>query len=128
MFQYKAMDRDYLIGEYFKLGLKYSETTVPIKTKLGHNGPLVVPFQNCVRQVRVQSKMAASGEHSLTLDRIGKHIKRCSPLKTHGQMEQNLVTEVLRWSSFNIWSGRSRLDQRWPSAGVYGTVKDSLSR
>ena len=34
-----------------------SESTGPIKTKLGHNGPWVVPFQNYVRQVRVQSKI-----------------------------------------------------------------------
>ena len=46
-------------------------------------------------------------------------------LKTLGQMEQNVATEVLGWSSFNSLSCRSRLDQRWPSAGVYGTVKDS---
>ena len=75
MFQYKAMDRDYLIGEYFKLGLKYRKTTGPIKTKLGHSGPWVVPFQNCVQQVQVQSKMAAIGEHSLTLDHMENTLK-----------------------------------------------------
>jgi len=62
------------------------------------------------------------------MGRMGKHIKICSPLKPLGQMENNLVTEVLGWSSFNNVSGRSRLDQRWPSAGVYGTVKYSSSR
>ena len=101
----------------FSFKIFSSETTGPIKTKLCHNGPLVIPFQNCVRQVRFQSKMAASGEHSLTLDRMRKHIKRCSPLKPLGQMKHNLVTEVLGWSSFNNLYGRSRLDQRWPSAG-----------
>ena len=36
-----------------------SETTEPISTKLCWNDPLVVPFQNCVRQRRPLSKMAA---------------------------------------------------------------------
>ena len=36
-----------------------SETTVPISTKLCWNEPWVVPFQNCVRQCRPVSKMAA---------------------------------------------------------------------
>ena len=36
-----------------------SETTVPISTKLGWNDPWVVPFQNCVRQRRPVSKLAA---------------------------------------------------------------------
>ena len=36
-----------------------SETTEPISTKLCWNDPLVVPFQNCVRQRHPVSKMAA---------------------------------------------------------------------
>ena len=36
-----------------------SETTEPISTKLYWNDPWVVPFQNCVRQRRPVSKMAA---------------------------------------------------------------------
>ena len=36
-----------------------SETTVPISTKLCWNDPWVVPFQNCVRQRRPVSQMAA---------------------------------------------------------------------
>ena len=36
-----------------------SETTVPVSTKLCWNDPCVVPFQNCVRQRRPVSKMAA---------------------------------------------------------------------
>ena len=36
-----------------------SETTEPISTKLCWNDPYVVPFQNCVRQRRPVSKMAA---------------------------------------------------------------------
>ena len=36
-----------------------SETTEPISTKLSLNDPWVVPFQNCVRQRRPVSKMAA---------------------------------------------------------------------
>ena len=36
-----------------------SETTVPISTKFCWNDPWVVPFQNCVRQRRPVSKMAA---------------------------------------------------------------------
>jgi hypothetical protein len=29
----------------------------------GHTSPWVVPFQNCIRQVRVRCKMAAGGGH-----------------------------------------------------------------
>ena len=36
-----------------------SETTEPISTKLCWNDPWVVPFQNCSRQHRLVSKMAA---------------------------------------------------------------------
>ena len=36
-----------------------SETTEPISTKLCWNDPCGVPFQNCVRQRRPVSKMAA---------------------------------------------------------------------
>ena len=36
-----------------------SETTEPISTKLCWNDPWVVSFQNCVRQRRPVSKMAA---------------------------------------------------------------------
>ena len=36
-----------------------SETTEPISTKVCWNDPLVVPFQNCVRERRFVSKMAA---------------------------------------------------------------------
>ena len=37
----------------------FSETTVLISTKLGWNEPWVVPFENCVRQCRPVSKVAA---------------------------------------------------------------------
>ena len=37
----------------------FSETTEPISTKLCWNDPYVFPFQNCVRQRRPVSKMAA---------------------------------------------------------------------
>jgi hypothetical protein len=36
-----------------------SETTWPIKTKLWWNDPWVIPFQNCVRQTRPPTNMAA---------------------------------------------------------------------
>jgi hypothetical protein len=36
-----------------------SETTWPLKTKLWWNGPLVIPFQNCVRQSRPSANMVA---------------------------------------------------------------------
>ena len=36
-----------------------SEITEPISTKVCWNDPLVVPFQNCVRERRSVSKMAA---------------------------------------------------------------------
>jgi hypothetical protein len=52
-----------------KRGLKFkkifSETTEPISTKLCWNDPWVVPFQNCVRQHRPVSKMAAMTKHRI---------------------------------------------------------------
>ena len=42
-----------------KLKKIFSETTEPISTKLCWNDPWVVSFQNCVRQRRPVSKMAA---------------------------------------------------------------------
>ena len=49
-----------------------SETTVPISTKLCWNDPWVVPFQNCVRQRRPVSKMAA-----ITKNRISSNGQNC---------------------------------------------------
>ena len=52
-----------------------SETTVPISTKLCWNDPWVVPFQNCVRQCRPVSKMAA-----ITKNEISSNGQNCSIL------------------------------------------------
>ena len=46
-------------GGWNKKKIFSSETTVPISTKLCWNEPWVVPFENCVRQCRPVSKMAA---------------------------------------------------------------------
>ena len=46
-------------GEWNLKKIFSSETTEPISTKLCWNDPWVVPFQNCVRQRRSVSKMAA---------------------------------------------------------------------
>ena len=46
-------------GDEIKKKIFSSETTEPIWTKLCWNDPWVVPFQNCVRQHRLVSKMAA---------------------------------------------------------------------
>ena len=40
-----------------------SETTEPISTNVCWNDPLVVPFENCVRERRAVSKMAAITKH-----------------------------------------------------------------
>ena len=40
-----------------------SETTEPISTKVCWNDPYVIPFQNCFRQRRPVSKMAAITKH-----------------------------------------------------------------
>ena len=40
-----------------------SEVTEPISSKLLWNDPWVVPFQNCVHQRRLVSKMAATTEN-----------------------------------------------------------------
>jgi hypothetical protein len=47
------------------------ETTEPISTKLCWNDPWVVPFQNCVRQRRPVSKMAAMSRHSFNIEPYG---------------------------------------------------------
>jgi hypothetical protein len=52
-----------------------SETTEPISTKRCWNDPWVVPFQNCVRQRRPVSKMAA-----ITKIRISSNGQNCSIL------------------------------------------------
>ena len=41
----------------------FSETTEPISIKLCWNDPYVIPFQNCFRQRRPVSKMAAITKH-----------------------------------------------------------------
>jgi hypothetical protein len=46
-------------GGWNKKKIFSSETTEPISTKLCWIDPWVVPFQNCVRQRRPVSKMAA---------------------------------------------------------------------
>ena len=46
-------------GGWNKKKILSSETTEPISTKLCWNDPWVVPFQTCVRQHRLVSKMAA---------------------------------------------------------------------
>ena len=46
-------------GGWNKKKIFSSETTVPTSTKLCWNEPWVVPFENCVRQCRPISKMAA---------------------------------------------------------------------
>ena len=46
----------------------FSETTGPIRTKLGNHSPWVVPLINCVQQVRITHMMSSSGGHSLPLD------------------------------------------------------------
>ena len=46
-------------GDEIKKKSSPSETTEPISTKLCWNDPWVAPFQNCVRQRRLVSKMAA---------------------------------------------------------------------
>ena len=50
-------------GGWYLKKIFSSETTEPISTKLCWNDPWVVPFQNCVRQRRPVSKMAAITKH-----------------------------------------------------------------
>jgi hypothetical protein len=56
---------------------------------------MMISFKTCVRLVRVRSKMGATGELSLTLGTMEKHIHRYSLLKQHDQLESNLVTIFL---------------------------------
>jgi hypothetical protein len=56
-----------------------SETTEPIRTKLGHRSPWIVLFTNCVQQVHITSMMSSSGEHSLKLDPMGITFKDLLP-------------------------------------------------
>jgi hypothetical protein len=58
-------------------------------------------------RVRVRTKKGASGKLSLTLDTMGEHIQKSSPLKPPGQLESNLVTIVLGRSPFKIVPGKS---------------------
>ena len=63
-----------------------SETTWPLKTKLWWNGPLVIPFQNCVRQSRPPTNMVA-----VTKKKGGMKLKKSSSLKLLGQLELNFA-------------------------------------
>ena len=47
----------------FCILINSSETTGPIQTKLGRDGPWVVPFQNCVRRPRPPTKLAATAKN-----------------------------------------------------------------
>jgi hypothetical protein len=51
---FASVVRPYTITKIFS-----SETTWQLKTKLWWNGPLVIPFQNCVRQSRPPTNMVA---------------------------------------------------------------------
>jgi hypothetical protein len=56
-------------------------------------------------------------------------IQRSSPLKLLGQLKPSLATMVLGWSPFQIVSGRSGSNPRWPPAGNIvweNTLKDVL--
>jgi hypothetical protein len=60
-----------------------SETTWPLKTKLWWNGPLVIPFQICVRQSRPPTNMVAVTKNK----KGGWNLKKYSFLKLLGQLE-----------------------------------------
>ena len=51
------------MGNEIKKKIFSSEITEPISTKVCWNDPLVVRFQNCVRERRSVSKMAAMTEN-----------------------------------------------------------------
>ena len=46
----------------------FSETTGPIRTKLGNHSSWVLPLKYCVQQVRITHMMSSSGRHSLPLN------------------------------------------------------------
>jgi hypothetical protein len=57
-------------GFSFHMLINSSEATGPIWTKLWWNGPLMVPFQNCVRWFRLPNKMAAKLKIEKRVDEI----------------------------------------------------------
>ncbi len=69
------------------LSIFSSETTWPLKTKLGWNGPLVTPFQNCVRQSLPPTNMVAVTKNK----KRGMQFKKSSSLKLLGQLELNFA-------------------------------------
>ena len=76
--------------------LIFSETIGPIWTKLGSDGPWVVPFQNCVRWPRRPTKMAAVAKNRQFWT---KSFKKSSQ-KQMRQFKANIAWMVLGWWTF----------------------------
>ena len=119
-----------------------SETIVPISTKLCWDEPWVVPFENCVRQCRPVSRMAAMTKNRnffkwpkllyfkvessqiwtfayfdrlCKLEQMGDEIKKkSSPLKLQSQSQLNFAEMILVWSPFKFVSVSAVLYPRWP--------------
>ena len=89
-----------------------SETTLPIGTKLCWNGPLVVPFQNCVWWPFPQPKSTDINRHNFNIGPHGKNV-----LKIFSETACPMGTGmVLRWSSFRIVSDEFERQPKWPTS------------
>ena len=64
-----------------------SETTGPICTKCGRNGPLMVPFQNYIRRPHLPTKMAAIAKNR----KFGKKIIKNLLWNCLASLDQNFV-------------------------------------
>ena len=74
----------------------FSETTGPIRTKLGNHSSWVVPLKNCVQQIHITHMMSSSGRHSLPLN------------PGYGVMIWQYTTSALQQSQIK-WTTKTRL-------------------
>ena len=74
----------------------FSETTGPIRTKLGNHSSWVLPLKYCVQQVRITHMMSSSGRHSLPLN------------PGYGVMIWHDTTSALQQSQIK-WTTKTRL-------------------
>ena len=80
----------------------FSETGQPMETKLTSNIVWMVLYKVNVFYPNLIFKMAATAGLSLTLDPMGKMLKRASSLKPVNQSKQNLLAILFGWSSIKF--------------------------
>ena len=95
----------------FHILINFSNATGPIWTKLWWNGPLMVPFQNCVGWPRPPTKMAAVTKNRKFSKKSNKNLLLKNYLAIWDQTSVSRM--VLRWSPFRIVFDNPGRQLRW---------------